>query len=126
MTRVVLTARGRPVGLLAMAGAAARPHDWELLHTYANQAALAIERSQLRDQAVRAELLEEVDRLRDALMGAVSHDLRTPLASIKTAVSTLRGAERRPGAPPTATSCSELIEDQSDAPRPARRPTCST
>ena len=113
VTRIVLTARGRPVGMVAMAGGPLRPHDWELLHTYANHAALALERSQLREQAVRAELLEEVDRLRDAMMGAVSHDLRTPLASVKTAVTTLRrsgddlsAADRR--------ELLELIEDQSD------------
>jgi two-component system, OmpR family, sensor histidine kinase KdpD len=38
---------------------------------------------------MRSELLEEVDRLRHALMGAVSHDLRTPLATMKVAASTL-------------------------------------
>ena len=49
-----------------------------------------MDRAQLREQALRARLLEEVDSWRSALMGAASHDLRTPLASIKTAVSSLR------------------------------------
>jgi len=89
--RIALSARDRPVGLLALSGASPDAHEWELLRTYTNQAALALERSQLRRQAMRTELLEEVDRWRDAMMGAVSHDLRTPLASIKAAVSTLRG-----------------------------------
>jgi len=89
VVRVALNARARPVGMLALAGPPLRPLEWELLHTYANHAALALERSQLREQAMRAELLEEVDRLRDAMMGAVSHDLRTPLASVKTAVTAL-------------------------------------
>lgn len=88
--RVVLTAAGRPIGMVALAGPALDPHEQDLLRTYANHAALAIERRQLREQAVRSELLEEVDRWRDALMGAVSHDLRTPLSSITAAVSTLR------------------------------------
>jgi two-component system, OmpR family, sensor histidine kinase KdpD len=44
----------------------------------------------LQDQAVRTRLLEEIDRWRGAMMGAVSHDLRTPLASVKAAVSSLR------------------------------------
>ena len=63
--------------------------DRALLRTFANHAALALERAQLREQALRSELLEEVDRLRHALMGAVSHDLRTPLATMKVASSTL-------------------------------------
>ena len=70
------------------------------MNTYANQAALALERSRLREQVVRAELLEEVDRWRDALMGAVSHDLRTPLASVKSAVTTLRQPGRSPSRGP--------------------------
>lgn len=90
VARVALTARGRPVGLLAVAGAVLDSHEQYLLRAYANQAALALERSQLRTQAMRTELLEKVDELRASLIGAVSHDLRTPLASIKTAVSALR------------------------------------
>ncbi len=86
---VALTASGRPVGMLAMRGRSATEADRELLHTFANHAALALERAQLRDRAVRSELLEEVDRLRHALVGAVSHDLRTPLATMKVASSTL-------------------------------------
>jgi len=114
MVRIVLTARGRPVGLLAMAGPPLDPHGQDLLNTYANQAALALERNRLREQAVRAELLEEVDRWRDALMGAVSHDLRTPLASVKSAVTTLRlpGPELSPA---DRDELLALIEEQSDA-----------
>ncbi len=112
--QVVLTARGHPVGLVAMAGAPLDAHDAELLHAYANQAALALERSQLREQALRTKLLEEVGQWRDALMGAVSHDLRTPLASVKTAVTTLR----RPTpvlSEDDRGELLELIETQSDA-----------
>ena len=61
--RVALAADGRPIGLLALAGGDLDPYGWEMLRTYANQAALAIERSQLRDQAMRSQLLEQVDRL---------------------------------------------------------------
>jgi two-component system sensor histidine kinase KdpD len=86
---VALTASGRPVGMLAMRGSPATESDRAVLRTFANHAALALERAQLRDQAVRSELLEEVDRLRHALVGAVSHDLRTPLATMKVATSTL-------------------------------------
>jgi two-component system sensor histidine kinase KdpD len=92
MRTLALSAAGRPVGILAMRGIPASDADRALLRTFANHAALALERAQLREQAVRSELLEEVDRLRHALMGAVSHDLRTPLATIKVAASTLHDA----------------------------------
>jgi two-component system sensor histidine kinase KdpD len=59
----------------------------------ANHLAIALERTELRDRAHDAELLEEVDRLRQSVVGAVSHDLRTPLATIKVASSTLVDAD---------------------------------
>ncbi len=86
---LALTTSGRPVGLLAFAGGPARPEMREVLPVLANQLALALERSQLHERVRRAELLEEADRLRHALVGAVSHDLCTPLATIKVASSTL-------------------------------------
>lgn len=105
-TRVVLTTGGRPIGLVALAGRLLDGHELELLRTYANHAALAIERRQLREQAMRNELLEQVDRWREALMGAVTHDLRTPLSSITAAVSALR----RPGPALGAAERAELLE----------------
>jgi two-component system sensor histidine kinase KdpD len=90
LRQIPLSAAGRPVGLLVLRGRALDTHDRALLLTYANHAALAIERSQLREQALRADLLQEVDEWRAALVGTVAHDLRTPLASIKVAVSDLR------------------------------------
>jgi two-component system sensor histidine kinase KdpD len=94
-------------------GRALDVHDRGLLATYANHAALAIERAQLRDQALRAELLQEVDEWRAALVATVAHDLRTPLASIKVAVSDLR--EPRIVLPETARrDLLETIEEQTD------------
>jgi two-component system sensor histidine kinase KdpD len=87
---VALVASNRPVGLLVLQEVQFARHDRALLGTFANQAALAVERAQLQDLALRTRLLEEIDRWRGAMMGAVSHDLRTPLASVKTAVSSLR------------------------------------
>jgi len=87
---VALVASNRPVGLLVLQEVQFARQDRALLGTFANQAALALERAQLRDQALRTRLLEEIDRWRGAMMGAVSHDLRTPLASVKAAVSSLR------------------------------------
>ena len=86
---VALSASGRPVGILVLRDVPMSPTDQAILVTFANDAALALERTQLREQALRSQFLEEVDRLRQALMGAVSHDLRTPLATIKVASSTL-------------------------------------
>ena len=87
---VALASSGRPLGILAMRGV---PNFLEaesvVLNTFANDASLALERAQLREQALRTKLLEESDRFRRGLMGAVSHDLRTPLATIKVASSTL-------------------------------------
>ncbi len=61
-----------------------------VLAGYAAQAAAALERERLRIQAGQSEALAEGNRMRTALLAAVSHDLRTPLASVKAAVSTLR------------------------------------
>jgi two-component system sensor histidine kinase KdpD len=55
----------------------------------ADQLAVAIDRSQLGREAAEAEALAQVDAARTALLRAVSHDLRTPLASIKAMVSGL-------------------------------------
>ena len=54
----------------------------QLLGSFVNQAALAITRAQLATEARRAELLEETDKLQKALLNSISHDLRTPLASV--------------------------------------------
>jgi two-component system, OmpR family, sensor histidine kinase KdpD len=113
VSRLALLAVHRPVGQLVLAGASLDAFRRQLLSTIANQAALAIERSQLRAQALRTELLEEVDRWRNALVGAVSHDLRTPLASIKAAATTLRGADA-PIPPEDRDVLLETIDEQAD------------
>jgi two-component system sensor histidine kinase KdpD len=61
-----------------------------LIAGYAAQAAASLDRERLRTQAAQAEALAEGNRMRTALLAAVSHDLRTPLASIKASVSSLR------------------------------------
>jgi two-component system, OmpR family, sensor histidine kinase KdpD len=103
---VALVASNRPVGLLVLHEVQFARQDRSLLGTFANQAALAIERAQLQETVLRSRLLEEVDRWRGAMMGAVSHDLRTPLASMKAAVSSLR----QPGDALEADDRSELLE----------------
>jgi two-component system sensor histidine kinase KdpD len=69
------------------------PSEERLLQTLAAQAALALERSALREAQNRAEILEKSDQLKSALLNSVSHELRTPLASIKAAVSGLLNQE---------------------------------
>ena len=86
---LALAAVGRPVGLLVISGRAAARHEREPLLIFANQIALAVERAQLREQALRARVTEEMAQLARTLVAAVSHDLRTPLASIKASSSTL-------------------------------------
>jgi two-component system sensor histidine kinase KdpD len=67
-----------------------RPLTPALRAGFAAQAAAALDRERLRTQAAQAEALAEGNRMRTALLAAVSHDLRTPLASIKASVSSLR------------------------------------
>lgn len=82
---LALVSSGRPVGLLVLRNVPPAPAVREVLPIMANHLAIALERAELRQRALRAELLEEVERLRRSLIGAVSHDLRTPLATIKVA-----------------------------------------
>ncbi len=60
-----------------------------LLETFANQMALALERTRLSEAAEHAQVDIETERLRNLLLSSVSHDLRTPLAAITGAVSSL-------------------------------------
>jgi two-component system, OmpR family, sensor histidine kinase KdpD len=110
---VALVVGHRPVGLFVLQDVQLGTRARNLLGTFANQAALALDRAQLREQALRTQLLEEIDRWRSALLGAASHDLRTPLASIKTAVSSLRRSDVRLEAGDRAELLS-LIEQQAD------------
>jgi two-component system sensor histidine kinase KdpD len=57
--------------------------------TFMDQAASVIDRARLRRESMQVELLRRTDALRSALLSSVSHDLRTPLASIKAAASSL-------------------------------------
>jgi two-component system, OmpR family, sensor histidine kinase KdpD len=78
------------LGLALIVAGQSRPVTARLLDGFAAQAAAALDRDRLRTQAAQAEALAEGNRMRTALLAAVSHDLRTPLASIKASVSTLR------------------------------------
>jgi two-component system sensor histidine kinase KdpD len=110
---LALAAAGRPIGLLVLAGGTAARHEREPLLLFANQVALAVERAQLREQALRSRVTEEMARLARTLVAAVSHDLRTPLASIKASSSTLADAELDIG-PEASRRLATLIDVQAD------------
>jgi two-component system sensor histidine kinase KdpD len=73
------------------------PDQLHQLETFANQTALALERARLAEEAQQAEVHMETERLRNSLLSSVSHDLRTPLATITGAASTLLADEARLG-----------------------------
>jgi K+-sensing histidine kinase KdpD len=112
---------GRPV-LFAPAGSGLRLAGWgpdifaedrRALERLATAAARTLEAQRLADQAAHARDLAEIDRVRSALLAAVGHDLRTPLAATKAAVSSLRQPDL--DLPPDATA--ELlatIEESTD------------
>lgn len=73
--------------------------------TLSYYAALAVERVRLTAQAEHVEALREADRLKDALLASVSHDLRTPLTTIRALASELRS---------TGDERSAVIEEEAD------------
>ncbi|WP_329336607.1 sensor histidine kinase KdpD [Streptomyces sp. NBC_01352] len=75
---------------LALTGRVLPAEDRRVLAAFAAQAAVVLDRRRLQEEAERARALAEGNRIRTALLAAVSHDLRTPLAGIKAAVSSLR------------------------------------
>jgi two-component system sensor histidine kinase KdpD len=65
------------------------PNDRLVVRAFADQLATAVRRSELAATETQARTLAEIDQFRTALLRAVSHDLRTPLAAIKAAASSL-------------------------------------
>jgi two-component system sensor histidine kinase KdpD len=85
-----------PIGdnlVLALRGRALPAADRRVLGAFANYAAAALEQGRLAAAAEAARPIAEADRVRTALLAAVSHDLRTPLASAKAAVTSLRSRD---------------------------------
>ena len=83
-------------GPVAVAGIAAAdalltPDQRRLLDALGDQAAVSIERIALAEAVDRSHLFAETERLRTAMLTSISHDLRTPLAAILGAASTLQG-----------------------------------
>ncbi|HEV3287563.1 MAG TPA: DUF4118 domain-containing protein [Streptosporangiaceae bacterium] len=78
---------------LALRGPALPATDRRVLDTFAVYAVVALEQQRLTAEAEAARPIAAADRMRTALLAAVSHDLRTPLASAKAAVTSLRSAD---------------------------------
>jgi two-component system sensor histidine kinase KdpD len=90
---VPIATADRIAGVLEVMGrpgtGAFRADDQQTLTTFVDQAALALERARLSQEAAQASALVQSDELKSALLAAVSHDLRTPLASIKASATSL-------------------------------------
>jgi two-component system sensor histidine kinase KdpD len=86
------------------------PEQLNLLEVFANQTALSIERTRSQHAAEAARMQMQTEEMRSSLLSAVSHDLRTPLASITGAASTLRSQGER--LPPEVRK--ELLESISE------------
>ena len=103
-----LQVRGRTVGVIRLAsanGLTLRPDQRQFLSALAYYAALGVDRVRLTAEAERAEALRETDRLRNAFLASVSHDIRTPLTSIKAAANAI-AASGEPRA--------QVIEEEAD------------
>jgi two-component system sensor histidine kinase KdpD len=78
---------------LYLRGRALTPSDRRVLGAFVSQLDAALEQGRLRAEAAGAKPLAEADRLRSALLAAVGHDLRQPLAAATTAVTSLRASD---------------------------------
>jgi two-component system, OmpR family, sensor histidine kinase KdpD len=78
---------------LALSGRPLPASDRRVLGAFASYAAVALEQQRLAAEAEAAKPIAAADRMRTALLAAVSHDLRTPLASAKAAVTSLRSPD---------------------------------
>jgi two-component system sensor histidine kinase KdpD len=91
------TVAAGPDAVLALRGRALPAADQRVLSAFAAQATAALERRGLAHAAAQAANLEAADKMRTALLAAVSHDLRTPLSAARAAVSTLIDPELEVG-----------------------------
>jgi two-component system sensor histidine kinase KdpD len=80
------------IGALALAGGPLDPDREELVATMTDQAAIAIERAQLATVIADARARAHTEKLREALLNAVSHDFRTPLAAIIGSATSLQSS----------------------------------
>ncbi|HEU0287830.1 MAG TPA: sensor histidine kinase KdpD [Nocardioidaceae bacterium] len=79
--------------VLVLNGRLLSAQEHRVLSAFATHIAVVLEREELARKAASVQQLEEGNRIRTALLAAVSHDLRTPLAGIKAAISSLRSED---------------------------------
>lgn len=79
--------------VLVLSGHRLPAADQHIAEAFAAQAAIALRQQRLAEEAAAVRPLTEADKMRTALLAAVSHDLRTPLASAKASVTSLRDSE---------------------------------
>ena len=101
------------VELLALRGPGLTAEDREILAAFAAQLATALESDRLHAEAAEADSLARANQLRSALLAAVSHDLRTPLASIKAASSSLLSDQLEFG-PDETRILLQTVDDEAD------------
>lgn len=89
------------------------PSQQQILETFAAQTAVALERVVLSDEASRARLAVETERMRSSLLSSVSHDLRTPLASITGSAQVLL-ADGDPLTPAARRELLETVREEGD------------
>lgn len=88
-----LSGSSGPLGTLVVRGLPLRfgtPEDRHLLESFANQAALALERALFERRSAAAVVAAEAERLRNTVLAGISHDFRTPLTTIVGAATSLR------------------------------------
>jgi two-component system, OmpR family, sensor histidine kinase KdpD len=96
----------RSLGSMALMGAL--PSE-QTLRAIGNLAAIAIERARAFDEASRSESARQGEALKTALLDSLAHDIKTPLTSIKAAVTSLLG-----GAQPSQRELLTIIDEEAD------------
>jgi two-component system sensor histidine kinase KdpD len=113
--RLPLSVGGRNLGLLVLKTDRDHlsPAESRVLRAFCDQFALVLERDRLLRAATETEVLRQTDRTRRALLDAVSHDLRSPLAAIKASVTDLLGTDAEHGLAETKEAL-ESIDAETD------------
>ncbi|MGZ4206196.1 MAG: ATP-binding protein [Actinomycetota bacterium] len=93
--RIPLSVGRRNLGLIVLVGdrSPLSPSESSVLRAFCDQVALVLERDRLLRVAGEAELYRQTDEIRRSMLGAVSHELRSPLAAIKASVTDLLAAD---------------------------------
>ncbi|WP_363267207.1 DUF4118 domain-containing protein [Cellulomonas sp.] len=97
--------------VLALCGRVLPASDRRVLEAFASQVGAVLSQNRLREQAEQARVLEQADATRTALLAAVSHDLRTPLATIRASVDALTGLSLGPA---DRAALEEALADSTD------------